>query len=198
MKVIGLTGGIASGKSTVCAYFKELGAKIIDADKVVHQLYVNDPALKAEIVSVFGTGILDKASQVINRSILGDLVFNNPVLKKKLEAMVHPRVRIKIREEIDMAKKQASPLCIVDAALLVESAWYKDFDGLIVVSADPEQQIERLMKRNNLDRAACLTRLSSQLPLDEKIKKAHWVIDNSHSLAETQKQVQELYPQLLN
>ena len=197
MKVIGLTGGIASGKSTVCSYFKELGAQIIDADRVVHQLYANDVALKADVVSHFGKDILDKSSQEINRATLGDLVFNNPLLKKKLESIVHPRVRIKIREEIEKAKNQGFPLCIVDAALLVESAWYKDFDGLIVVSADSEQQIERLMKRNQIDRAACMARLSSQLPLEEKIKEANWVIDNSHSLENTQKQVQELYPQLI-
>lgn len=197
MKTLGLTGGIASGKSTVSAYFKDLGACIIDADLIVHDLYAQDKTLREKLIENFGEAIVNVESQQIDRQVLGELVFNNPILKKKLETIVHPLVRKTIRQKMEEAKVQGYELCLVDAALLVESGIYKDFDGLIAVNANAEQQIERLMNRNHLSREACLARLSSQLPNEEKIKHAQWVIDNTQSLSSTHAQVEALYQKLI-
>ncbi len=197
MKTLGLTGGIASGKSTVSEYFRDLGAFVIDADLIVHELYARDETLRKTLIESFGQEILDLQTGQINRPILGNLIFNNSILKKKLESIIHPLVRQKMRHKIEEAKAQKYALCLVDAALLVETGMYKDFDGLITVNATSEQQIERLMIRNGLSREACLARLSSQMPNEEKIKHADWIIDNTQSLSDTRKQVELLYKKLI-
>lgn len=192
MKVIGLTGGIASGKSTVAAFFRELGATVIDADQIVHGLYDTEPQLAAQLSGLFGTNILD-ASQKIDRKILGNIVFKDEAQRKKLEAIIHPLVRKRIQREIEKAREAGCRLCLVDAALLVESGLYKLYEGLIVVKASPELQIERLMKRSSLSPQDCERRLACQAPLEDKLKLADWVIYNDGSLENTQNQVQRLY-----
>lgn len=197
MKVLGLTGGIASGKSTVSSIFKSLGAYVIDADKIAHQIYEEDPELVQKLVDSFGQEILI-ASSIIDRDKLGKIVFNNPSKLKQLENLVHPAVRKKILHEIHEAGNKAYTLCLVDAALLVETGFYKYYDGLIVVQASPAQQRERLKARNELSEEEITKRMQAQSSLEEKLKVANWVIDNSGCLEDTRKQVQELYQKLIS
>jgi len=196
MKVIGLTGGIASGKSTVAAFFRDLGAAIIDADQIVHDLYDTEPLLAAQLSRIFGAGILD-ASQKIDRKALGNIVFKDEAQRKKLETLIHPLVRKKIQEEIDKARAAGYRLCLVDAALLVESGLHKLYEGLIVVKTSPALQIERLMKRSALSRQDCEKRLVCQASLEEKLGLADWVILNEGSLDDTRRQVKTLYRSLV-
>lgn len=196
MKVIGLTGGIASGKSIISSIFKNLGAYIIDADHVAHQIYDDDSELLQKIIDLFGKDILVPSTFIIDRDKLGEIVFKSPDKLKQLEAVVHPAVRKRILHEIHEAGNQGFNLCIVDAALLVETGYYKHYDGLIVVKCSPEQQIERLKNRNNLSEQEIKERIEAQSSLEEKLKVANWVIDNSGSLEETQKQTAILFQEL--
>ncbi len=196
MKVVGLTGGIASGKSTVSSVFKKLGAYIIDADKVAHQIYDEDSELVQKITDLFGKEIFIPSTFIIDRDKLGQIVFKNSEKLKQLEALVHPAVRKKILHEIHEAGKQAYPLCIVDAPLLVETGFYKLYEGLIVLKALPEQQKKRLKERNELSDEEIMNRINAQAPLEEKLKVANWVIDNTGDLEKTKKQVEELYQKL--
>ena len=193
MKVIGLTGGIASGKSTVSQILKSLCAYVVDADLLAHEIYENDTVLFQKLVETFGTSILSNDQQHIDRKKLGEIVFKDTEKRKLLESLVHPAVRKAILHKIKEAGKLNHQLCIVDAALLVETGFYKYYDGLIVVKATPEQQFQRLKLRNALSDEEIRERLNSQAPLEEKLKVADWVIDNSSTLDKTEKQVRDLY-----
>jgi len=197
MKVIGLTGGIASGKSSISKIFEKLGAYIIDADKLAHQIYDEDSKLVQKIIELFGKDILIPSTFIIDRDKLGEIVFKNHEKLKQLETLIHPAVRKKILYEIHEAGEKSYKLCIVDAALLVETGFYKFYDGLMVVKCSPEQQKERLKARNELNDKEIQNRINSQSPLEEKIKVSNWIIDNSHSLEETQKQVEKIYKELV-
>lgn len=193
MKVIGLTGGIASGKSSISKMFEDLGAYIIDADKIAHQIYDENSELVQKIIEEFGKEILVPSTFIIDRDKLGQIVFKNPEKLKKLEALVHPAVRKQIQLKIHEAGNKGYNLCIVDAALLVETGFYKFYEGLIVVKCSPEQQKERLKSRSELSDEEIQNRINVQAPLQEKLKVANWVIDNSADLSNTQKQVEALY-----
>ncbi len=196
MKTLGLTGGISSGKSTVCHYFKKLGAFIIDADLITHEIYENNTEIQNKILQAFGSKILNSKSKKIDRKILSKIVFQEAQKRKILENILHPAIGQKIQSEIEKAKKGGVKLCLVEAALLVETGSYKNYDALIVVKATPAQQIERLKKYKRLEEDEAKQRLAAQLSLEEKLKLATYVIDNSHSLENTQKQVQALYEKL--
>jgi len=196
VKTLGLTGGISSGKSTVCHYFKKLGAFIIDADLITHEIYENNTEIQNKILQAFGSKILNSKSKKIDRKILSKIVFQEAQKRKILENILHPAIGQKIQSEIEKAKKGGVKLCLVEAALLVETGSYKNYDALIVVKATPAQQIERLKKYKRLEEDEAKQRLAAQLSLEEKLKLATYVIDNSHSLENTQKQVQALYEKL--
>ncbi|MBF0491473.1 MAG: dephospho-CoA kinase [Deltaproteobacteria bacterium] len=195
MKVIALTGGMASGKSTVAKMFEALGAQIIDADRVVHTIYETDLELKKKVVSHFGTSILN-SKQEIDRKKLGGLVFQNRDKRVWLEALIHPAVRKQIAEQIEKAKKQSIPLVIVEAALMVEAAYYKQFEGLILVRAKPELQKQRAKLRDQLSDEEIEKRLTAQTLDEKKAKVSNWIIENSGDLKATQKQVKSLFPVL--
>ncbi len=189
MKIIGLTGGIGSGKSTVAQFFKELGATIIDADDISHQLLDLYPELVTSLVKKFGE---------LDRQKLAEIVFKDSRKRKELEALTHPFIRQEIQKQINAAKKKKSKLVLVDAALLVETGYYKSFEGLLVVKAKPEQQIKRTLSRKTLSRKEVEERMASQLPLAEKLKVANGVIDNSGSFSETKKQVEKIFDTLVS
>lgn len=195
MKIIGLTGGIASGKTSVAKLFEAQGALIIDADQITHSLYEKRSDLVKSLTEAFGKEILSPLGK-IDRPKLGALVFSNSALRKKLESIVHPIIREEIQKEIEKAKQKKPPLILVEAALLVETEYYKQWDGLIVVKAKAKHQEERLMQRNNYSPEEAKKRIASQTSTDERLKVAHWVIDNSGSLEETERQVIELYQRI--
>jgi dephospho-CoA kinase len=196
MKIVGLTGNIASGKTEVAKIFKELGAKIIDADRIAREVVeLGEPAWQ-EIVDEFGSNILNSDGS-INRRKLGEIIFNDDTRREHLNRITHPRIMNKIKEAIDQYKKENVNLVIIEAALIVErGGLLKVIDELIVVSADAETQIERIMTRDGLQRDEALSRMESQMPISEKTKHAAYIIDNSRSLGETRKQVEEIWKKI--
>lgn len=199
MKVLALTGGIASGKSTVAKMFQDLGALILNADTLAHETYAPGTPLYRELLQRYGNELAPSGAE-INRKALAKILFQNPKEKQWLEAKIHPLTRAKIKTHLEnLAKKKASPpLVLVEAALHVEGNYYQEFDGLIVVDISPEVQLERLQARDHLSLQEAQARLANQLPLEEKKKYANWVIENSGTLQETAKEVKKLYSSLVS
>ncbi|MGH9405253.1 MAG: dephospho-CoA kinase [Terriglobia bacterium] len=192
----GLTGGIASGKSTVASYFAALGANVIDADQIGHELLRSPGAAFDEIVQHFGRQILGLSGE-IDRRRLGAIVFSNPDQRQKLNAILHPRI-IQRQEARALDFHRASPqsVIIVDAALIYEAHAESRFTQIIVAWSTPEQQIERLAAKTGLSREQAALRVASQMRGDEKRARADFVVDCSLSLEETRRQAAALYPTL--
>lgn len=198
--IIGLTGGIVSGKSTVARMFKDLGAKIVDADKLGHKVILPQETAWKRIIKIFGKDILQK-DQTINRKKLGKIVFANQNLLKKLNKITHPEIIKLIKKEISLAKndsKEEKNILIIDAALIYETKIDRLMDKIIVVYLDEEEQLKRLIKRNNLSEKEALQKIKSQIPLKEKIEIADYVIDNSNSLDKTREQVKKIWENFIS
>lgn len=193
MKVIGLTGNIASGKSVVASMFRELGAVVIDADQVARLVVEpGQPAWK-EIVERFGKEVLNPDG-TINRSRLGEIVFRDEEKREELNRITHPRIIERIKEIIEKYRKEGAKIVIIEAALIVEKGGMKPIiDNLIVVTADEETQMRRLTQMVGLSQEDALLRIKSQMPTSEKIKHATYVIDNSGGLEETREQVKKVW-----
>jgi dephospho-CoA kinase len=188
VRVIGLTGGIASGKSTVARMLRELGAEVVDADQLARDVVApGEPAL-AEIVERFGPGVLD-GSGALDRKALAARVFADPAERRALEQITHPRIAALAQARLATLAPKVD-VAIYEAALLVEKQLHRALDGLIVVTADEAHQIARLTARDHIDQAAARARLAAQAPQIEKINAADYVIDNAGSLEETRRQVQ--------
>ena len=160
---IGITGGIGSGKSTVCAIFKTLGIAIFDADTEAKKLYDEDDGLKKTIIQWFGEGIYPDG--LFNRKKLGEVVFRAPDKLKRLNELIHPMVRIQFEQWMT---KQEGPYILKEAALLIESGSYKQLDEMILVSAPTETRIERVMKRDHANREEIIQRVNKQMSEEEK------------------------------
>ena len=194
--LIGLTGGIASGKSIVSSIFKELGAYVIDADRISRDVMVPGSEIYKKVVNVFGEGIL-KDDQTIDRKKLGDMIFGNPEKIALLNECTHPEIFREIDRRVkEIRQNTPDALIIVDAALLVETGAYKTFDKLVVVYVDKETQLKRLKERDGFTDEEVTKRISSQMPLKEKVKYADFVIYNDKGLEETWRQVEEVYKTL--
>lgn len=190
---IGLTGGLASGKSFVGHAFADLGCHFIEADDLGHQVLLPDGEAYADVVREFGQGIL-KPDGFIDRRKLGALVFDQPALLEKLNRLVHPPVGARQAKMIaEIAARDPKAIVVVAAAILVETGSYKRFDRLIVVTCTLEQQIERAMKRGPSTREEVLARLSRQLPLEQKVRLADYVIDTSGTKENTLEQVRTVF-----
>jgi len=198
--VVGLTGGIVSGKSTVALMFKDLGAKIVDADKLGHSVILPHKPAWEKIVKIFGKDILQN-DLTIDREKLGKIVFANQSLLKKLNDITHPEITKIIKKEIDSLKNKTynqKKILIIDAALIYEAKIDRLMDKIIVVYIDEDEQIKRLIKRSNLSKDEALQRIKSQMPMKEKVKIADYVIDNSNSLDKTKKQVEKIWKNLVS
>jgi len=195
--LVGLTGGIATGKSTVSAIFRTLGCVVIDADLLAREVVEpGEPAL-ADIARAFGPGVL-QADGRLDRQALGAMVFGDAVKRRRLEAITHPRIRERFTHRLEtLAAQGVDGLVIFDAAVIVESGNWKTMDRLVVVLADEAIQIARLQARDGIDRQEALRRIRSQMPLSEKAKLAHYVIDNSGDRAATEAQVRRVHAALL-
>ncbi len=181
MLIIGLTGGIASGKSLVARVFKDLGAHLIDADKIVHGLLEPGQSSFEEIVGHFGPGI-QNPDKSIDRRKLGEIIFNNPEGRIWLNQCLHPRVFEAYSAQVKhIRERQPDAIIVLDAALMIETGYHKKMDKLVVVFADEEQQLKRLMERDGLNREQALARIRSQMPLSDKRMHADYVIDNRGS-----------------
>ncbi|MFZ0461596.1 MAG: dephospho-CoA kinase [Candidatus Acidiferrales bacterium] len=191
MLIAGLTGGIASGKSTVARILQERGCTIIEADLLAHEYLKPENPVAAQVVDEFGREIAD-ASGKIDRGKLGELVFGNEEKLKRLNAIVHPHVLREITSRLkELAKPGGPEVTVVVAALHIESGYYKNFDRLAVAWCRPEQQLQRAMSRG-LTREQAEKRIASQMPIDEKRKFADDVIDCSQTLDETRRQTEEV------
>ncbi len=192
---LGLTGGIASGKSTVAAMLREMGFAVLDADSLAHRLIERGEPAHEEILREFGPAITD-ASGRINRVQLGNVVFADRAKLDRLNAIVHPRVAdVVFRQFDEWERNGVRDAALVEAALLIEAGLDKKLDGLIVAWCKPEQQLERLVARG-LTEAEARRRIAAQLSVEEKLRHATEKIDCSGSLEETRRQVAALASKL--
>lgn len=179
MLILGLTGGIASGKSLVARTWRDCGAHLIDADKIVHDLLEPGGQIWQEVIGHFGSAI-QLSGGAIDRRRLGEIVFRDDREREWLNQCTHPRVFEAYQTQIrHIAERQPEAVVVLDAALLIETGYHKRMDKVIVVYAREEQQVERLMARDSLSREQALARIKSQMPLDEKRTYADIVIDNT-------------------
>ena len=192
--VIGLTGNIGTGKSTVLAYLAELGARVIDADKIAHEVMLpGGPAYEA-VLAAFGPGILADDGH-IDRARLGAIVFADPQALARLESIVHPAVFARTQELVAAAKE---PIVVIEAIKLLESGMARRMcDAVWVVTARPAVALARLIAQRGMDEAEARRRLDNQMPEAEKVTHADMVIDNSGSLEETRQQVKAAWQQVM-
>jgi dephospho-CoA kinase len=194
-RTVGLTGGIASGKSSVAQAFAALGIPIVDADRVAREVVLPGTDGLAEVVAAFGPGVLD-SSGALDRKKLGEIVFADPEARQRLNAILHPRIGAASAAAL-AAVGDSVPYAIYEAALLVENGIHRGLSALVVVAVDRETQIARLMKRDAIDRSAAEQRIAAQLPLGDKVAVADFVIDNSGSAEETRREVGRVHLALL-
>jgi dephospho-CoA kinase len=187
--LIGLTGNIATGKSTVARMLEELGATVIDADALVHELQRKGTPVFNDIVAAFGPGILDQVGE-IDRKALGSIVFADPERLRVLESIVHPAVLI---ESMQRIMEAPTPIVVYEAIKLIEAGRAEMCSALWVVTARSDVQLQRLMRDRQMSEAEARQRIEAQPPQSEKIKRATVVIDNSGSRDDTQRQVETAY-----
>lgn len=195
MLKLGLTGGIASGKSAVASILRELGFPVLDADSLSHQLM--EPGLPAhdDIIGEFGADFAEGSGR-IDRAKLATVVFADPAKLARLNAILHPRVEQAMLLQFDAWQRSGlRDAAFVEAALLIEAGLTKYLDGLVVVFCTPEQQLQRLLARN-MSEPEARGRIAAQLPLEEKLRHATYIIDSSGSLDSTRAQVQTLAAKL--
>ena len=193
---VGLTGGLASGKSLVGAALADLGCYLIKADELGHKVLSPGGEAYDAVVNEFGEEILDDEA-LIDRRRLAALVFHHPERLQKLNSIVHHAVFRREQEiEQDIARRDPNAITVVEAAILIETGSYKRFDKLIVAVCTPEQQLERAMRRDGYSKEEAQARLDRQLPLEEKIKLADYVIDTTGLKENTIAQVRDVYHSL--
>jgi len=194
---VGLTGNIASGKSTAARVFVELGARIIDADVIAHALLEPQTETYKKVVERFGRGIV-KVDGTINRVKLGEIVFHDAAQRNLLNGIVHPEVRTEVLRQIfELEKDSTGGIIIIDAALMVESGFYKLYDRLIVVFCHPALQLARLISRDGLSIPEARARMAAQMPVEEKLQVANYNIDTSGTLRRTREQIEAVYRDLV-
>ena len=195
MKIIGLTGGIASGKSFVASILEELGSVVIDADQLARE--VVKPGMKpySDIVEAFGEGVLQQDG-TLDRKALGRIVFSDPEARLRLERVTHPAIIKLAGEKLEEEQRKGTETVFYMVPLLLEAGLTSSVDEVWVVYADEETQVERLMKRDRIGRDEALRKIAAQMPMDEKVKVGNVVIDNSGSPEETRRKVMELWKEL--
>lgn len=192
---LGLTGGIASGKSTADEFFKKKKIPIIDSDLIAHRIMeIGQNGYKA-VVDYFGTDILND-DQTINRRKLGGIVFNDKAKLKKLNELTHPLVHQEIKQQMAQYRANQEKLVVIDVPLLFESGFESLCNGVLVISITPELQIERLMKRNDFTKKEAIARISNQMPLSEKEKRATYVVANTGTIDDLEKKLSDLLQEI--
>ncbi len=191
---VGLTGGIASGKSTVARTFAALGVPIVDADQVAREVVAKGSEGLREIVAAFGEGML-LADGTLDRKALGARVFSDDEARRQLNAITHPRIAARSMERMTEVAGEA-PYVLYEAALLVENGLHHMLAALVVVAASEETQLARMAARDGLDEAAARARIAAQLPLADKVRVADYVIDNDGDRVTTERRVHEVHDAL--
>ena len=196
MLKIGLTGSIAVGKSFVCETFRELGAFVLDADKTAREVVAPGTKGLKSIVENFGADVLQPNGE-IDRAKLGAIVFADESKRQLLNSIVHPLVIEKQNEWLrERERENAKAICIIDAALMIESGGYRRFDRLIVVWCEPAIQLQRLISRNNFSPEEAARRIGSQMPQEEKKRYADFLIDTSDGFESARRRTFEVFEQL--
>jgi dephospho-CoA kinase len=200
--VVGLTGGIGTGKSTVARLLEAQGAVVIDSDEIVHELQAAGAPLLAEIAAAFGPELI-RPDGSLDRAALGARVFRDEAARLRLNAIVHPAVGRETARRLEAARAEAAPLVVLDIPLLFETRMHGSasranlgVEAIIVVYAPRELQIRRQLERNGYGREEAERRVDAQISIEEKRALADYVVDNSGPLAETERQVRELYRRL--
>ncbi|MER3420906.1 MAG: dephospho-CoA kinase [Chloroflexota bacterium] len=192
MRVIGLTGGIAAGKSTISQILAELGAVVIDADKVGHEAYRRGTEAWRALVAHFGEGILTPDGE-IDRRKLGAIVFADPAERRALQDIVWPRMKEMIRQRLAELRAQGTPVAVIEAAVLIEAGWTDLVDEVWVVQVPEDVALQRLVARNNLSEADARARIRAQLSNAERAAHADVIIDNSGTVEEARAQVERAW-----
>jgi dephospho-CoA kinase len=197
LKVIGLTGGIASGKSTAARTLADLGARIVDADQVARDIVAPGQPALADIVRAFGRDMLQPDGG-LDRKRLGALIFADADKRGVLNAITHPRIAMETQTRLNKLREEGVPVAIYEAALLVENGVHKAVDALIVVVCDETTQLARLIGRDGYSEADARARILAQAPVSDKIAAATWVVDTSGPLADTKKQLARIWEEILS
>lgn len=192
---VGLTGGIASGKSTIARMFAELGCVVVDADAIVARLYLRGNAGHDALVNAYGAEIL-RADGEIDRQKLADIAFTSPEGSRKLNALIHPLVHAEQARMFAEAESGEDRVMIVEATLLLESGGRDRYDRIVVVDVDPEVQIARGVARG-MTREEVTRRMAHQMPRDERLRYADYVVDNSGDLRQAEQETRRVYEALL-
>ena len=195
--LVGLTGGIATGKSTVSEILRQLGCEIIDADRLARDVVEPEQPAWKQIVAEFGGGVVT-AEGALDRKKLGAIVFADPERRKRLEAITHPAIRARFQARLDeLAAQGFAGIVVFDAPVMIESGTYKNMDRLVVVVTDDATQAARLQERDGTDEAQGRRKIASQMPLAEKAKLADYVIDNSGDREATAAEVRRVFAALM-
>ena len=196
MLIVGLTGGVASGKTTVSEVLREEGATLIDADQIARELVEPQTPVWQELVKAFGNEILDRDGS-IHRQKLASLIFSNPRQRSLLNRILHPRIKEEIGRRLkSIQQKDPEAIVVIDAPLLIETGGHREMDKVIVVVCTETQQIERLRRRNQLSEEQARAMLSSQMSLEEKAALADYVICNEGSSEETRQKARNVLKEL--
>jgi dephospho-CoA kinase len=196
MLIVGLTGGVASGKTVVSQVLREEGAHVIDADQIARELVQPHKPAWNELIKAFGQEILQEDGS-IQRKKLADRVFGDPKQRKLLNQILHPRIKEEMdRRTKEIGERDPEAIVVIDAPLIVELGDHREMDKLIVVTSTQTQQIERLKDRDRTDTEESLRIISSQMPLEEKLKFADYVLRNEGSMEEMKKKAKEVYQEL--
>jgi dephospho-CoA kinase len=196
MLIVGLTGGVASGKSVVSQILKEEGAYIIDADQIARELVQPRTPTWKELIKVFGKEIL-QIDGSIHRKKLADKVFSDPEQRDHLNRILHPRIKKEMGRRVKaIGEKDPEAIVVIDAPLLIETGDHREMDRVIVVLSTEEQQVERLKERRGMDQEEARRIIASQSATEEKLRVAHFVIRNEGSVEETERRAKEVFQEL--
>ena len=190
MKIVGLTGGISSGKSTVSSYLKQLKIPVIDADEVARKVVEPNSQGAIEIRKAFGSDVFEEDGS-LNRQRLGALIFSNAENRQKLDDLLQPLIKIMILDEIEEHRQKGENMIVLDLPLLFEKQYEELCEEIIVVYIPKELQLERLMKRNQYTKQEALSRIDSQLSIEEKRKRATVLLDNQGTIQQLYQQVEQ-------
>lgn len=192
MRLVGLTGGIGSGKSSVSRLLQQHGARIIDADRITHQLERRGELVWRHIWEAFGWPMLMSDGE-LDRKRLGHVVFNDSAERSRLNGIVHPAVQAEIRSQIQQARDEGCAVAVLDVPLLIEGGLYRIVDEVWVVYAEAEQQVERIRNRDRVSQETAWQRIRAQMPLKDKLPYAHQIIDNRGPASALEEVVQKLW-----
>ena len=190
MKIVGLTGGISSGKSTVSSYLKQLKIPVIDADQVARKVVEPNSQGAIEIRKTFGSDVFEEDGS-LNRQKLGALIFSNAENRQKLDDLLQPLIKIMILDEIEEYRQKGENMIVLDLPLLFEKQYEELCEDIIVVYISKELQLERLMRRNQYTKQEALSRIDSQLSIEEKRKRATVLLDNQGTIQQLYHQVEQ-------